>query len=359
MKLFQSKRLRFISVPQSIHAQFGRDAYIDHAIPLPVEIPKGKDTLHPEELSLEMIVSGMLLVITEGKEKQEWIDYYRHLVLAARPDILGELTEAAIIKAQGGDFDLALEILNALRGLFPSSAAVMLNRALVLEEKASLLELHKKAEASAAFQDARIAYTEALDLRPPSSEILYNAGFFFLGRKDFSRAKECFLQYIDSGDDEKKKETAASIIREINEDFMTAYELIMQGKYDAGLEIIRNYLTKHPSEWNGWFVLGWALRQTGRWKDGVAAFSKAIELGGSSSDIYNELAICLMESGDMKRARRELETALRNDSENIKIISNMGILALKNGDRDEAAAFFRTVLELDPDDTIANNFFKQ
>jgi hypothetical protein len=34
------------------------------------------------------------------------------------------------------------------------------------------------------------------------------------------------------------------------------------------------------------------------------------------------------------------------------------VLAMKNGDDDEASAFFRIVLELDPDDPVANGFFK-
>jgi hypothetical protein len=35
----------------------------------------------------------------------------------------------------------------------------------------------------------------------------------------------------------------------------------------------------------------------------------------------------------------------------------MGILALKQGDDTRAAAFFRTVLELEPEDPIARAFF--
>jgi Flp pilus assembly protein TadD len=65
-----------------------------------------------------------------------------------------------------------------------------------------------------------------------------------------------------------------------------------------------------------------------------------------------------METGNYQAARRELETALRQDSENIKIISNLGLLAMKAGNDDEAAAFFRTVLELDPGDPVAKKFFE-
>jgi Flp pilus assembly protein TadD len=63
-----------------------------------------------------------------------------------------------------------------------------------------------------------------------------------------------------------------------------------------------------------------------------------------------------MELGDLSGAGKELETALREDPENVKIISNLGVLAGKAGDREKAAAFFRTVLELAPDDPVARAY---
>jgi Flp pilus assembly protein TadD len=93
----------------------------------------------------------------------------------------------------------------------------------------------------------------------------------------------------------------------------------------------------------------------GRWEEGAAAFRKTIELGGDNSDTRNELAICLMEQKNYAAARKELEAALREEPENVKIISNLGVLSMKKGNTDEAAAFFRTVLELKPEDPIALN----
>ena len=135
----------FLSVPESLRDQLNPD------IPIPVEIPEGNETLNLEELSWEMIIAGMLQVIAAGPEtlvaaekcdenvSSLWIDYYRHFVLEVKPSIMSEFTEAAILKAHNGDFDLALEILDSLRGLFPVSPVVMLNRALVLEERAAML----------------------------------------------------------------------------------------------------------------------------------------------------------------------------------------------------------------------------
>jgi tetratricopeptide (TPR) repeat protein len=376
----QRSAVRFLSVPESLRGSLGiQDSgfSLNPDIPIPVEIKQGEETLNLEELSWEMIVSGMLRVIAAGPgvlvDHDEWIHYYRHFVLAVRPSIMDEFTEAAILKARNGDFDLSLEILDSLRGLFPLSPVVKLNRALVMEQRATFLENRNGTEAApsiegaAAFLAAEDAYAEALALNPPFPRAFYNAGFFYLDRKDFCRAMECFSQYIEYADinkDIEKKEQVHSIIRDINKNglddanFSDACKLIRQGKDEAGMHSIREFIEQHPDVWNGWFVLGWALRRTSRWEEAAAALGKAIERGGGNSDTRNELAICLMESGDLGAARRELETALHKDPENVKIISNMGVLALKSGKTDEAAAFFRTVLELDPDDPVANNFLK-
>ena len=318
-----------------------------------------------EGLSWEMIVSGMLRVIAAGEARAEWLDYYRRFVLAARPGIMAEFTEAAIFKARGGNHGLALEILGSLRGLFPDSPVVRLNRALVMEERAALLERRGRPEARAAFAEAESAYSEAMSLSPPFPDAWFNAGFFFLGRKDFARARECFSLYVGSGEGGAegggaKERRARAAIREIDagglddESFRGAHELVRDGQSEAGMAAIRGFIERRPDVWNGWFVLGWALRSLGRWADAAAAFGKAMELGGGNPDTRNELAICLMESGDLAGARRQLEAALRGDCENVKIISNLGVLSLRAGKKDEADAFFRAALELDPEDPVAS-----
>ena len=46
------------------------------------------------------------------------------------------------------------------------------------------------------------------------------------------------------------------------------------------------------------------------------------------------------------------------EPENTKVISNLGILSLKSGNKDEALGFFRTVLEIEPDDRIAARYIE-
>jgi Tfp pilus assembly protein PilF len=365
---------------------------VDPSIPLPVELDslnlrtnKSGQIMYQEslaeKLSWEMILSAMIQVIATDKKgaedplfegiKPHWIQYYRTFVLALKPEIYNEFTGAAIIKAKNGDFDEALEIIEALEGLFPSFPEVLLNKALILEEKAAELEKNgRDIEADKVNEKTLETFQKALSTEPVLAELLFHAGFFFFRRKDYAQARSYFREYLsladssdEAGGDSKRIKKAQAIVNEIesqgldDDRFMEALDLIRQGSEDEALYSIRDFLEEHPRVPNAWFVLGWALRKMGRWHDALDSYSKALELGSEGSDIRNEMAICLMELGKFGEARKELEAALHEEPENVKIISNLGVLALKNNQREEAAGFFRTVLELNPQDPIALDFF--
>jgi cytochrome c-type biogenesis protein CcmH/NrfG len=347
---------------------------VDPAILLPVELDslreEGAADL-AENLSWERILAGMLKVIAlygagdfpYPVVQPEWIDYYRRFVLTVRPGILEEFTEAAIFKARNGDFDAALEILEGLRGLYPGSPLVLLNQALIMENRAAAMERTNR-EGSEWNARALALYEALLEQRPVFPNALFNAAFFFMKNHDFRRAKECFSAFLPLGEDPEKTRRAEKLLEEIerrglgDDRLHEAYEAILRGDEAEGLLRAKEFLEQNPGVWNGWFILGWALRKLRRWEDGAAAFNKALELGGENPDTLNELAICLMELGDLAGGRKALEQALERDSENIKIISNLGVLAMKGGDDDEAAAFFRIVLDLDPEDPVAGGYFE-
>jgi tetratricopeptide (TPR) repeat protein len=378
---------------------------LNPSILLPVELEPGKSALDPEKLSWEMILSGMLRIISACGRKYlpenytgrhntpetaikngdtielditgsmetpgvcgtanipyEWVNYYRRFVFTVKPKIYHEFTGASIVKAKNEEFDMALEINAVLEGLFPGSPGVLLNRALILENKALSKSAHECEKEDA---EALNAYETALSLEPVLPDTFFNAGFFFMRLGNYRRAKDCFSRYVSVGEETEKKKQAKKIIMHISgqglddDNFMEAYDLINRGNAEKGLSKIREFLGRRPKVWNGWFVLGWALRKQGRYSDGLDSFKKALELGGAGGDLKNETAICLMELGDYNAARKELEHALHDEPENIKIISNLGVLALKTGSPDEAASYFRTVLELSPDDEIAKRFLEK
>ena len=181
---------------------------------------------------------------------------------------------------------------------------------------------------------------------------------------------------IDDEDEVTKVEKAQEALNYLNsqiiddKNFQKAIKLINEEKIEEALKLIQKFLEDNPKRWNGWFLLGWALRKAKRWTDGVVAFKKCIELYKQTStnclssltneysEMCNEQAICLIESGNIKEAEEVLKEALILDCENVKLISNLGIVALKTGDKQKAIAYFRTVLFLSPHDEVALNMLK-
>lgn len=346
---------------------------IDPAIPLPVQKKNPEDP--PEEdaskLSQEQILSGILTVLAYDK-KNENAEYYRRLITDVRPGIKKELAEAAILKARNEDWDLAEEIWLAVNGIDPQDKAVILNMAIFFDQKAdSYRRISLNDDADAYDSTALDYYRQAMDSDKEIPDAYFNAGFFYLKKRDYGEAKGCFESYLglvaDAKDDELgedgiyKKERAQEIIDKISnrnlesDRFRDAYRLISEGQEEKGLEEIRKFITDNPAVWNAWFLLGWGLRRLGRFSDAKQAFLKARECegGDESTDTLNELAICQMETGGLDDAKKTLEEALSMDPENTKIISNLGCLCLKLGQKDEAKKYFEVVLETDPTDKIA------
>ena len=343
---------------------------IDKTVPLPVQKKSGESNPDIKSLEPEQILAGILTVLAYDRHNA-YLDYYRSIIKKARPDIQRELTEAAILKSKDEDWELAEELFMTLRGLDPENPVTALNTAIFLDQRA---ESYRKSDlnedADAYDNDAFKYYKEAMNAEPPLPDAFFNCGFFHLKQYDFREAKSCFETYValtcDATDDELgengiyKKERAQELIDRINNEnledkaFITAYKLISGGQEEKGLKEIRSFLEKNQKVWNAWFLLGWGLRKLCRWEDAKQAFEESIVCGGNdNADTHNELAICLMETGNLSGAKSELLKALSLAPENEKIISNLGYLSLKEGKRDEAQKYFAAVLEYCPNDKIA------
>ena len=361
----------FINIPEGFSLS-DKAFHLDTTIPLPVQ-KKAEDapgTFDMKSLTEEQILAGLLTIMAYDP-KNEHILYYRSILKHARPNLKKELGEAAILKAKNEDFDLAEEIFLALHGFDPEDMTVVLNTALFFDQRADSYRrsgLHEDADAYD--EDAQNYYREALDAEPALPDAFFNAGFFYLKQRKYKEAKDVFETYLALTCDVKdedlgengiyKKNRAQQILNDISnsnmddDHFKAANDLINRGEEEKGLDEIRKFIEKNPNVWNAWFMLGWGMRKLGRFNEAKMAFEKALTLeGGETSDTYNELSICLLESGDIKGAKKLLEKALVKDSENTKIISNLGYVALKEGNPSMAAGYFQTVLEIDPNDRIA------
>lgn len=361
----------FINLPENF--KFSQAAMqIDPTIPLPVQkkIDGDPDSFNMNDISSEQVLAGILTVLAYDLHNPH-LEYYRSIIKKARPNLFKELTEAAVLKTKNEDWDLAEELFMSVKGLDPENPATILNLALFLDQRAeNYRHLGLNEDADAYDSDALQYYKEAMDAEPPIPDAFFNAGFFFLKQHNYQEAKGAFETFLaltcDTKDEELdenlqyKQQRAQEIVDHITNDnmddeiFSAAYKLISSGQEEKGLEEIRKFIADNPKVWNAWFLLGWGLRKLGRYKDAQTAFSQALECGGdSNSDTYNELAICYLELGNLKEAEKSLLKAFALSPEDTKIISNLGYLKLKQGDKEQAQKYFSTVLEFAPNDAIA------
>ena len=353
----------YISIAQTTQRQIG-DFSLDPGILLPVELPEGATSITAGGISWEAIVAGALKVLAWDPTHAH-LAYYRTFVLAVKPDIRDEFTHLGILKARNGESETAIEIFRALDGLFPDDAVTRMNLALAYTERARQLEkLEEDAKAEEYQGLAFEAYKTALAADPTEPAIHYNMAYFYLHQRSFEKAREHLDVYARTGPDSKRVQEARRLIREIDEQglmdglFKKAFDCIRMGREEEGIAHIQTFLTSRPSVPNAWFMLGWAYRRLARYADGRDAFMRALEIGSPHADLLNELAICLMELGELAESGSRLRQALALEPENTKVISNLGIVSLKAGNREEALGFFRTVLELEPGDPIAARYME-
>ena len=355
------KNIIYISIPDDLGRTIG-EFEIDPTILLPVETPPGDEEFQLHSLSWEMIIAAMLKILAYQPDHRH-ADYYRRFINAANPGIVAEMTQTAIFKAKNKDFDIAEEIFRALSNLEPEDVSNTVNLALVQEQHSQVYEQIGNEELKDAYLEAAfLSYKEALHRDPESPDVHYHAGNFFLRQNNFRKAEEHFTRYLELGTEKKRISEIKKVLEEIKSHknldnlFKEAYDFIRMGKEEEGVKKIEQFMEIRPDISNAWFLLGWACRRMEQYDRGKQAFEKALELGSEETDTLNELAICLMELGEYKESRKMLSRALKKEPENVKIISNLGILALKEENEEEALGFFKSVLEIAPDDPIAQQY---
>jgi tetratricopeptide (TPR) repeat protein len=355
------KRLVFIELPAALARPLGSFTP-DPSIQLPVETAAGADRFDPHSITPEALVAGMLRLLA-WRPTHEHAAYYRAFIVAVKPDILAELSEAGIAKARNKDWEIAEEIFLALAGLYPEAPEPLLDLAILSEDRAELYEQSGR-EALAEEMDGRAfdAYKRLLALEPPFPPAFFNAAFFFLRRRNFERAAGLLETYVKVSDDEEKKARAKEVLQKLGQQgyldnlFKESFDFIRLGEEEKGLAKAEEFIVQHPDLWNGWFLVGWANRRLGRWEEGRSAFEKALALGADGVDSLNELSLCLLELGRIPESRKALERALRLEPENVKVIVNLGVLAMRQDKNREAAGFFRAALEIDPSDPAAKGW---
>ncbi|HHT81424.1 MAG TPA: tetratricopeptide repeat protein [Spirochaetales bacterium] len=346
--------LVFIRLPSSMERDLG-DFHIDPSIEIPVQLPAGKDSLESTEISIELLVAGMLKIIAFDPDHKNF-PYYRDFVLAVQADAPEELNLAAISQEQKENYDFAEELFLTVNHLAPQSAT-FINLATFYSKRASL-DTSKGTSYDFYQQKAMETLKEGVTLFEDDAPLLNELGFFHLYQGNVEIAKEYLDRFLEVAEDDEKREHVQKIMGDINNKLnndkllMQAYDQIQMSKEEEALINLEDYLKESPKVWNAWFLKGWALRRLQKFADAEKAFLACISLGESSSDIYNELAICALETGKKDLAKNYLNTAVDLDEKNITLLSNLAYLHLQDEELDEAREFLELARNIDEKDPV-------
>jgi len=356
-------RIVFISIPEQTARKLS-DLPLDLSKLLPVEIPPGEDNWTIQNLSWEMIIAAMLKIFAWQPHYKD-IEYYRSFINKVKPDLEYTLTKTGIDRVKNNDLAIAEEIFRALANYAPGQPNNFINLALVLEDQAELYGNLKNFDLSEKYiREAFHVYIDALKYHSSSPALLFNIGNFYIKQHNPEKARDMFEKFLLLEPEGNRKEFVRQIVAKIPRKsteelyFLEAYDMIRMGNEDIGIEKIKLYLRDNPDIWNAWFLLGWGYRKKGEYALGKEALIKCITLKDTNIDAYNELSICLMECEEYNLCRTYLKKALQLDGENTQIISNLGVLAMKESNWQDADGFFRTVLDYDPQNKLAIEYLK-
>ncbi|AHH12762.1 Tetratricopeptide repeat family protein [Borrelia hermsii YBT] len=359
---FMLKNIVYISLPEDFTSQI-KDFIFDPKILLPVEVG---DVQHfsQDELNFEAVMSAILKISAYDQGNVNF-PYYKKLLLALNPNIVNMLIHVGLTKIDEGDYNLALEIFLALKGIDGENEVLLFNLALLYEQMAeNFLRVDQNVEAMTSNQNALKIYERLLELESPNENVFANAGFFFVKQYKLDKAQELLRHYLRISNNLKLKSKVSEVLDAIGVHKSLAlnleriYDLIILSKEDEAISELVKLLEYHEGSWNAWFLLGWGYRRKGFYSEAKDAFLKVLSIDSKNVDAMNELAICFMELVEFNDSLEYLLKALKLEPDNIKIISNLGILHLKMERSKEAREYFEIVLEYDSSDPIALKYLE-
>jgi len=118
---------------------------------------------------------------------------------------------------------------------------------------------------------------------------------------------------------------------------------------DALERALRAILNEDPDNSQANVRLGYLLMNSGRCRDAIPLFSRAISAAFPGADAYLGLAGCQVEARDAAAAEETLKEAKQADADDAIVLANLGIVISDRGRPAQGLPFLQRALTLDPD----------
>jgi Flp pilus assembly protein TadD len=171
-------------------------------------------------------------------------------------------------------------------------------------------------------------------------------------------ALEYLTKYLEVAPKSDKREIIEKQVTQLQQQadsektLQEAFDEMQLGNDQTALTLITTFLESNENNWSGHFIKGWAMRRLGEYQGATEAFLKALSLGAQNADIYNELSICALETGERELSKDYLDIALELEEDNLTLLSNLALLLLQDEEYNRVADLILRAKEIDPNDPL-------
>ena len=194
------------------------------------------------------------------------------------------------------------------------------------------------------YDDAIVAYREALRINPEYVDAWYNLGVVYgnLGRYDDAVAAYREALRINSELADPWNNLGVTYGREL-------------GRPDDAIAAFREALRISPEHVNAWNNLGNAYANIDRHDDAIAAFREAVRINPQLAEAWNNLGIAYGNLGRYDDTIAAYREAVRINPEHANAWNNLGFAYSKLDRYDDAIAVFREAVRINPEHANAWN----
>jgi tetratricopeptide (TPR) repeat protein len=215
----------------------------------------------------------------------------------------------------------------------------------------------------------------ALEIKPESSEVLYNLGFALKQKGHLDGAARYFSEALALNRDLAGAHNNLGLIRMAQGDgekaiqhFSKALEmdpqlfealnnlgtlLLGNGQPEKAISYFTRSLLLKPNQARAHNNLGAALDLQGHSEEAMTHYHRALELAPYSYLTHNNLGRMFMEKGDLEKAARHFSKVIEIEPRFGDAHFNLGVVRTSQGSVKKAVASFRQALKLNSDNTEA------
>jgi tetratricopeptide (TPR) repeat protein len=298
-------------------------------------------------------------------------------VKAASLVALGRKSEAAALIPRTKDSPVAaMDVAEVfLKGNLPNEALRVLDLATPALKRAPARFYYLKGLARQATGQATAALTnfrQALAIDPKSIDTLLAMADIYavknqhadamavlrrarvLAPDDVPVLRRVVIEAMNTGENRTARETASELEQKsaenLDDKYLVAAVMLQEQEYQTASRILEVYVTQRPQDSKAWLGLGLAYLNQQRYADARKALERSLQLDADLVEAEYELGVVASKEGNAQEAIQRLEHVVEEQPGHAKALLHLGTLYLQTEELEKAQSAFERSEATDPTD---------